>query len=299
VDNQEKPDKPGAPKWATQAFRRFVDESERLVRIVHLCARGIGVLRGMPKVIEVIARVEDKDGEPDTKVRLAHAREEAELADKEVDQQFPLLHGLGTVALWSLLEAAVLEFVTEWFKNQPDALQTEPVSKLRVRVGDYELSRGDERFSYLAALLDREVSAGVRNGTERFESLLRPLGLGGPVPKGLAKDIFELGQVRNGVVHRGGRVDRKLSESCPWLDLRPEDELKVSQAMFGRYSAAATQYVVLLICRVGERFGIDMAKNRQGVFTHYDESGQSPTEQSNQSLPGAITMTSGPHYPTV
>jgi len=278
MDNQEKPGTPGAPKWATLAFRRFIDESLRLVRIVSLCARGIGVLRGMPKVIEVIARVEDKDGEPDTQARLAHAREEAELADKEVNQQFPLLHGLGTVALWSLLEAAVLEFVSEWFKNQPDALQTEPVSKLRVRVGEYELLRADERFAYLAAQLDREVGAGIRNGTERFESLLRPLGLDGPIPKRLVKDIFELGQVRNGLVHRGGRVDRKLSESCPWLDLRPNDELKVSQAMFGRYSEAATHYVILLICRVGERFAVDMTTNRQEVFTKYDEPDRSPTQ---------------------
>jgi hypothetical protein len=171
------------------------------------------------------------------------------------------------------LGSAVLEFVTEWFENQPDALQTEPVCKLRVRVGDYELLRADERFAYLAALLDREVSAGIRNGTERFESLLRPLGLDGPVPKSLAKDIFELGQVRNGVVHRGGRVDRKLAESCPWLDLKPDDELKVSQDMFRRYSVAATQYLILLICRVGERFGVDMTENRQQVFMQYDESG--------------------------
>jgi hypothetical protein len=105
VDNQEKPGKPGAPKWATRAFRRFINECGRLVRIVHLCARGIGVIRGMPKMIEVIAKFDDKDGESDADARLAHAREEAELADKEVDQQFPLLHGLGTVALWSLLEA--------------------------------------------------------------------------------------------------------------------------------------------------------------------------------------------------
>jgi hypothetical protein len=278
MDTQEKPGTPGAPKWATQAFRRFVDESMRLVRLVRLAVRGIGILRAMPDVIEAIAEAEDKHGEPDTKAKLALAREEAELADTEVSQQFPLLHGLGTVALWSLLEAAVLEFVSEWFKNQPDALQTEPVSKLRVRVGEYELLKGDERFAYLAAQLDRETGAGIRNGTERFESLLRPLGLNGPIPKGLAKDIFELGQVRNGLVHRGGRVDRKLSESCPWLNLNPNDELKVSQAMFERYSEAAMQYVLLLICRVGERFAVDMNTHRQKVFTKYNEPDRSPTQ---------------------
>jgi hypothetical protein len=278
MENHEKPSTPGAPKWATQAFRRFVEESVRLVRLVSLAVRGIGVLRAMPQVIEAIAEAKDKHGEPGTKAKLALAREEAELADKEVNQQFPLLYGLGTVALWSLLEAAVLEFVTEWLKNQPKALQTEPMSKPRVRVGEYELLMGDERFAYLAAQLDREIGAGIRNGTERFESLLRPLGLNGSVPKHLAKDIFELGQVRNGLVHRGGRVDRKLSESCPWLDLRQNDELKVSKAMFERYSEAAMQYVVLLICRVGERFGVDMTKTRQPVFTKYDEPDRSSTQ---------------------
>src|SRR6267142_1066882 len=99
----EQPATTRAPAWATQPFRRFVDESERLVRLIHLGVRGIAVIRGVPKIIEVLARVEDTEGESETQARVTQAREEALIAQSEVDQQFPLLHGLGTVGLWSLL----------------------------------------------------------------------------------------------------------------------------------------------------------------------------------------------------
>lgn len=51
--------KPNAPKWATQPFRDFIGRAEKLDQLLHLSMGGISLLRGMPKVVQVLAKVEN------------------------------------------------------------------------------------------------------------------------------------------------------------------------------------------------------------------------------------------------
>lgn len=119
--------------------------------------------------------------------------------------------------------------------------------------------------------MESETSAGLRNGIDRFEAILKPLGLDGSVPGQLRKDIFEFGQVRNLIVHRGGRVDLQLTNSCPWLNLKVGNELSIKKEHFDQYLKAVRNYAALIICRVGEHFGKDLTKTKKSVFAEYGE----------------------------
>ena len=77
--------------------------------------------------------------------------------------------------------------------------------------------------------LEAEFAAGLRNGVERFEVMLKPFGLDGSVPEKLRRDMFEFGQIRNAIVHRGGHVDRQLSNACPWLGFAVGEELPIGR----------------------------------------------------------------------
>ncbi len=99
--------------------------------------------------------------------------------------------------------------------------------------------------------------------------MLKPFGLDGAVPDKLRRDMYEFGQIRNVIVHRGGYADRQLSNACPWLASAVGQELPISGDHFNRYGAAAHSYVLLLICRVAERFGKNMADEKQSGFSEY------------------------------
>jgi hypothetical protein len=159
--------------------------------------------------------------------------------------------------------------IVAWLENDAQSFKIDVIGKLRVRVGEYETLGQDEKYHYIAQLLESEVAAGLRNGVDRFEALLKPFGLDGPIPEKLRRDIFEFGQIRNVIVHRGGHTDRQLSIACPWLEFPLGEELPVGRAHFDRYRGAAHSYVVLLICRVGERFGHDVTTRKEGVFLRY------------------------------
>lgn len=252
----------GAPAWSVQPFKDFVQYAERLNQLMHLSMRGISILRATPGIIEAVAKAEDTLSEPSTEQRIQEAREEAELAKREVDEDFPVLHAQATVALWGNLENAVRLFVARWLENFPGALQAETVKRLRVRIGEYESLQGEDRFFYILNQLERELSAPLRSGVTRFETLLEPFQLSGPIGDSLRQNLFELNQVRNVLVHRGGNADRRLNEACPWLGFAVGDPVTITHDAFRKYNESVHAYAIILITRVGERFGVDMSEFR-------------------------------------
>jgi hypothetical protein len=251
------------PRWASQPFKDLVVQSERLDQLLHLSINGISVLQEMPRIVEAIADIEDTKEESPTQQRIEQAHRQADLARREVKEGFPLLHANHALALWSCLEAAVRLFVVRWLQNQKGALEVDAIHKLRVRIGEYESLKGDDRLFYILDRLEQESSAPVRCGITRFEKILEPFGLSGPVDEDVQRNLFELNQVRNCLMHRGGKADHRLIEACPWLTLTSGQPVIIDHHATTRYVNSVMSYATGLIARIGEYFGVDMSKHRQ------------------------------------
>lgn len=251
--------KPGAPKWATKPFRDFIHQTERLDQLLHLSMDGISMLRGVPKIVQALAKADGKSGE-EVHDRLESAKKEAELAHREINDGFPLLHAQTTIALWSALETAIRLFLARWLQNYKQAMEVEAIQKLRVRIVEYERLEGEDRFFYILNRLEQELATPLKTGVKRFELLLEPFGLSGPVDEDVRRNLFELNQVRNVLVHRSGVADRRLVDSCPWLKLKVGEPVKVNHEMTDHYFQSALKYATELIVRIGEHFGVDMSE---------------------------------------
>ena len=104
---------------------------------------------------------------------IDRAKQEASLAEIEVLNDFPLLHGQAVVTLWSYLESLSRSFITAWLRNQPDALFSTLISKLKVRLGEYEALSADEKTSYIFDLLEQDLGTNLRSGVTRSKHCLR------------------------------------------------------------------------------------------------------------------------------
>jgi hypothetical protein len=248
------------PKWAKSPFKRFASQAQRLAEVIDISARGMSLLPGMPGLSKLVES--EPEGDRST---LETAESEAQLAEREVETGFPVLYSWAVVGQWAQLEAFIRQFVASRLRRKPSSWKLPPIAKLRIRLGEYESIPRDQHHLYITQVLEQELGAGKQQGCSRFESMLEPFELSGPVPEALGKAIFELGQVRNAIAHNGGRVDRRLAESCPRLRLKPGDMLAVTRAMFQRYNGPAMAYVYLVFCRVGERYGRNMIENRKKV----------------------------------
>lgn len=251
--------KVGAPKWSMDPFRNFVENAERLDNLLHLCISGVSVLRAMPTVVEVINKVE-KELEPDSSSNLQRAKKQAALAQREVMEGFPVLRAQAVIAIWSSLEAAVRTFLARWLQHADGAMQADIVQRIKVKVGEYEALVGEEKYFYLLDRIEQEVSSALKPGVGRFESLLEPFHLSGAINDKVRRDMLELNQVRNVLVHRYGVVDRRLTDACPWMTIEIGQKIQVDAKMTERYMRSAMEYAVVLIVRVGEKFGANMSE---------------------------------------
>ncbi len=246
------------PAWITDHFQECLNSHEQLIQIVEISAHGISVLRGMPRIVEVLAEVEGQAKDPNSNQRLERARKEAALATTEVDKDFPVLHGFAVVALWSWLEHFVKGVVTLWLLHRRDALNAPAVQKLRVRLGEYLQFQKAEQAHFLVELLEQDLASPLKRGAGRFESILEPFGLSFPLPDGCGQVLFELQQIRNAIAHRNGRADRRLRSDCPWLKLKMNQPVQVNHLMLQKYSEASGQFLLGLLYRIGDVYGHDL-----------------------------------------
>jgi hypothetical protein len=246
------------PEWITAHFEESLNSHQQLMQIIHISERGIGVLRGIPQIVKVLADTKKEMDASATTERLEQAEKEAALAVTEIEKDFPVLHGLAVVALWSWLEHFVKGFVALWLLNKREARNVAAVQKLRVKLGDYLQLQKSEQAHFLVELLEQDLAAPLKRGVKRFESLLEPFGISGALPEGCAKELFELQQIRNAIAHRNGRADRRLRAECPWLKLKQNQQIYVSREMLHKYANASTELLLIILYSVGDLHNIDL-----------------------------------------
>jgi hypothetical protein len=255
-DTPPKPEKIRAPEWALQPFRDFLDYTDHLGGVVDLSVRSLSLIPHVPEAVKALAMAEDSEQADDTKRSLDIANKQAEFAQQEISAGFPFLHNQAAVSLWSALESLLHTCVSQWILNRPEILQQEPLANVRLKIGDYVALDQEQQAYYLADMLEQSLAAPLKSGITRFEAVFTALGLGGCIDPSTRQTLYELQQVRNVVLHKRGIADQKFCMACPWLNIKPGTHVAVSQKMLDAYFAAAGHYIVELIYRTGEFFGV-------------------------------------------
>jgi hypothetical protein len=260
--NEQPEKKTGSPEWAMQPFSDLTGDIEHLWQLLEMSIRGISMIQAVPQMVRAIAKANDRTEHEETVKELAIAEKQAAFAKQELENGFPVLHANTALAIWSHLEAGIRLFLAKWLEHEEAAFEVDAIQKMKVKIGEYERLQGEDRFFYILDRLEQEMVAPLKCGVNRFESILEPFGLAGRVDAEVQRDLFELNQVRNCLMHRGGRADRRFIDACPWLNLEVGQQIKVTHEATRRYIDAVMRYATELVCRIGERFGRDMSEFR-------------------------------------
>lgn len=256
------------PDWPTKPFHEFLKHHAEFNHFLHLAMQAIARTQGQVDLVESLANYRRLEGrwsekkEGEAKRQLEAAKQEADLARREVANNFPFLHAQAVLLLCSSFECLIYDFLRTWLKHEPRALQREEIQKIKIRFADYQSMTEEERLDYVVRELERDLKVSDRIGTGRFEGLLGGVGLSGPVPKAIQRDLFELYQIRNVLAHRRGLVDKKLAEACPWLRLKVGGEICIDHKGYAKYSRAVSAYAALLIHRSAAYFGVKLRTKR-------------------------------------
>jgi len=271
------------PRYAAVPLQRFVDNWQSDFRLLHLCMRGIGVLKGVPDLFEIL--IEDCEPEEHKKLAsdLSEARKEAELAEKERETGFPLLHAHALVGMWGALQAAIEDMLVGILLNEPELLKKKCFAKIKLPLAEFETKDKDERMRFLLAELARNL--GPKNGAAMFEGLLQHFDLAGKVADEDRKMLWQAHHLRNVLVHRASLADRRLVQACPWLKLQVNEPVTISHEMLGHCGGAVCHYVLALARRLAKRYNFTIPAPPATVLAAGDpqpssstDAAESPTE---------------------
>ncbi len=257
--NNHKNHHTGLPKWAKppviNCLQRLRDES----RFLHLSMRGLGQITLLPEIIKVLAEVDmEMDDEESSHVTkdIQYAERDADWVDQEISKGFPILHSHSVVGIWSTLEVFSEDMVVTWLENRPDAWEREEMKKLKVEVSIYRSLEGRQSTRFIIQELNRVHGAGLSSGVTKFTSLLSIFNLSPKVGDQVRKALHELCQIRNVIVHSGGKADQKLINECPWLGLEVGESLSIPHPVYAWYYAAAERFVERVFNQVFINFGL-------------------------------------------
>lgn len=240
---------PEYEKW--QTTRALLD----LDLFVEVCLYGVAYASHAHETAEILTAA--TTGEPLDRVKLPDAlsRRATKLqtfAREQASADFPKLFELATVHLWSILEAGIDDLMLERL-SRPEALPDDAVlADLQGSLLQFLSATPEERATLLYERLQIATRSSHQPGIARFEALLDPIGLKGPVDPAARRALIELAEVRHVIVHRGSRADAKLIDRCPWLNATLGNSVHTDHLRFTYYFKAALWYALEIRRRVGE-----------------------------------------------
>jgi len=248
-------------KWAKPPLQRCIDYVHDADRILDLCVEGLTYVSRRPGLVEALVDVDRLDGTAPPEDEIQHlldsTRERAKFAAQEIECGFPTLHAHTVVALWGALDALVSDLMTSALLNEPSVLAGERFARIKVPLAEYERLGAEGRMAFLAAEVARAINADLKPGVGKFEALLENIGLAGAVDDAVRRNLLEMSEVRNLLVHRAGIVDSRFAAACPWLTPKLGDKHTVTHSDYARYNEALHDYLFCLINRVRGHFGIE------------------------------------------
>jgi len=261
---------PPAPDWATEPIRRLLSNVRQIHDFYHLTRDGLRMIihhhefliRGDERINHLTAEVEKHGGKVSRKKAeqakrdetREHAKERADLALREVDSGFPVLHSQQVVFLWGAIEAVVEDTLVAWLKNEKFVGKEQGLRKIKVSVTDFNAMSETERNYHLVSEYRRELRPRHRSSIEVFESILHEFGLQGPMTPELKRGLIELEHVRNVLLHRRGIADSRFLESCPWTTVKIGEAIIPDEKSVGKYTDAVLDYYELLLARMKRYF---------------------------------------------
>lgn len=208
----------------------------------------------------------------DAAADLEAAWERAELAEAEVANDFALVNAMTLISMHGALDALVEDLAPSANSMTVALLATHVMDKANLQHPDLTASLSPEVRHAVQVALQRVLAEDLPKiprlggrGAARWESVLRKAHLAAPpthpIPTDLDEALRELSNLRDVLVHRAGRLDRKAMQACPSLAALlscPEGHLvRLRGGHYRRYSAAVRAYGLEITRRALARGGVD------------------------------------------
>lgn len=251
--------------WYTpfRTFLRYCEDSNNLLDLTYSGARLVASEPDLLKAIYDPSLPNSGDLNSD---RMERSEKSAEVAKSEMERDFPLLHAHTLMGIWGALEALVEDVAIAWIRQNPESVNGEPFSKIKIPFIEFQEMNELARCHFLLVELRRNLKVDLGVGVAKFEKVLDSLGLGGRVDPAVRTKIHETQQIRNVLAHRGGIADQRLADACPNLNYEVGEKIQIDRYAYRKMSFSMQLYAVIIRNRCCLADGQKPAFFKQSIF---------------------------------
>jgi hypothetical protein len=194
------------------------------------------------------------ENDPQFTAAIDAARERAELAGAEKENQLVEHNAMTLISMVGALDAMVEELAPR-ARDMLIAHQAHVMMEQARQNEPEAIARLDESALHAIEQATRDVLAERvesfdpyprGTGAKRWEDVLSHVGLqappGRPIPADLDEALTEIVALRHVLAHRAGRVDRRALTQAPTLRYADGDLVRIARVEYRRYSAALWTY---------------------------------------------------------
>ena len=149
--------------------------------------------------------------------------------------------------------------VAVWLTYRQES-RNDKLSDIKVPYAVFEDLSPEDRVDTLVHELDQQ--RGAKRGVDRFETLLNWVTLSGATDAVLAKNLYEMQQVRNVFAHRSGIADRRFVEACPYFGYSVGEQILLDRNAWYDSMVAALAYAETLLIRMKQELGSGTGERR-------------------------------------
>jgi hypothetical protein len=167
-----------------------------------------------------------------------------DLVDPDRDEAFR--GGMYLISILSALEACIEDIVKAAIRADPTIADGRLYEKLKITGAGY-FGPTEDRIEKLYRAIEEAV--GPKAGINRYEDILKYVGLDGAVPEGFGEALFNAKLIRNAWAHSAGRADARFAADAPHLRWKQGDLIKLTLEETGQYISAVMLYGMVIANR--------------------------------------------------
>lgn len=222
----------------------YVLDERRLANITERGLYMIGQMDWLLRLAEEKVRPEDAKSREAIKGLIEIANSDAPFATDEYEAGCPKTYAHHMGALWGAIESALEQLLVNHLLFVPSAAGLVAVSprgltRSKIKTGDEDEARATVR-RWGSTLQPPTALAGPLEMLERFSFRVE-------APADVVRQVNELAELRNVILHRAGVVDARFVKKCPGAPWAQGETVRLNETATRGYFDAAGEFALALV----------------------------------------------------
>jgi hypothetical protein len=178
---------------------------------------------------------------------MQFAKTDAAFAAEEIKNEFNTVLSHHAVAIWAAVESTIEQLLINHIRKAPDS--KERILASHPAIKGERLKTTTERDAR-STIRIWESSLTERSTIERAILMLNAFGVALQLDSNTKRQLTEMAEMRNVILHRRGRADQRLLEKCSWLRVKVGQEVRINPERLGGYIDASHKFAIELMGRL-------------------------------------------------